>query len=186
MMCYKDNKRKLMIVGGIVAALVLICVIGFFAFGGKSGSDYDSVPVIQQIGTEETSGSSEGPLSFNPNEKGAFLKGVIGGADDCHLAIWAGEGGFSYDFNPGKRVHRSVKVTSFDSSTGHMTMHSVNADNQSGATGDFDGTVTDLGNGKIRYKGVFTNVKGVQINFDISGDILQEQPGDNFGDMWWN
>lgn len=172
----KSQKKNVLIAVLAVAVVALVGVVLYLSIGQSKPN------VSKTVMAEETPQNGIEALQ----ETGAYLSGKIGGANDCRMAFWKGFGGFSYGFSPTKRVHRQITFTLYEKETGHLVMHSVDLDTSNGSTGDFDGIVTDTGNGTLNYKGKFTNVKGVIIDFDLSGTLYAEEPQSDLKSLWWD
>jgi hypothetical protein len=94
--------------------------------------------------------------------------GVIGGK--AVFEMNGNEGWYRMTYKGADPVRRTLKLVSFDQTNGKCV---INAYLNGKHIGYFDGKVFPLGNAAAyqRYKGIFYNVKGTKVDFDLNNNL---------------
>lgn len=120
---------------------------------------------------------------YTPDGLFLMFGGQLGTADDTHMALYDGFGGFSYGINAEARARRYVSVKSYDHESGTLVMEATDCESEQ-KTGQFEGVLYRRGE-KLIYEGTFTNVKGVKIDFNLHGEYSEGEPEGDWSDGWW-
>ena len=113
------------------------------------------------------------------------MSGVIGGAKYSHLAVWDGNGGFSYnnDADNSQRVRRFIDNLHLNKDTGELSFDAY--DDASKKVSSFSGILTIKSDDNIFYDGKFTNLKGVSMEVHLKGELCLSEPEGDWSDLWW-
>ena len=138
--------------------------------------------------TEVASTSNEASALMLPRQNSfsrwwCEFRGKQGNTYDAALAMDNGYGGMSYPLG-NDRVRRTVRGTKYNARTRQMTINVYELDSDK-YIGRYVGTLSGT-DSNCRYKGKFTNYKGVSISFDLRGSIRYgNYMGDEFYYIWW-